>query len=223
MLTGELVRMKYGGAISLDMGQAVQKEKPKNWPRGVRISEMGGCERKQTLRLAGYRGEYPTPFDEKNFAAGNAWEDVIAALWAKEYPKEARRWIPVPTPYGTGEIDLYIPPENLIVECKTTTEQRASYLPNRENVTYVLKDTGEVLSFVVKYDPTLCEKLEVKMADIHRNSLAREVLPIPQGYRDDKFPCHWGHGSCAYYKYCWEEETAVEPRHTNLGRALRDS
>jgi hypothetical protein len=187
------------------------------WGRGVRMSEMGGCNRKQTLRLAGYRAEYPSVFDKERFEKGLLWEEIIAAVWESEYPGKVQRGVEVVTPYGTGEIDLWIPHLPHLVECKTTKPGNESYLPMTENVIqlqmylhffgapkgvkeaelcYALKNeddlyTSRVRSFSIDYDPELAVMLVDEAKNIHRHGLLKKILPIPVAYSKDRFPCAW--------------------------------
>lgn len=227
-------------------GTHVEQNLPKEardraWGRGVRMSEMGGCGRKQTLRLSGYKAEYPTAFDKERFQKGLLWEEIIAAVWDAEFPGLVKRGVEVISPYGTGEIDLWIPHLPHLVECKTTKPSNEPYLPMQEHMiqvqcylhffgkehgvtegelSYALKDEDDlyasrVRSFAVEYDPELASMLEDEMKRIHRHGLLKRVLPIPEAYTENRFPCAWrvgtpDAGSCAYYRRCWSE-SAVEP------------
>jgi len=227
-------------------GTHVEKNLPKQardraWGRGVRMSEMGGCSRKQTLRLSGYRAEYPSAFDKARFEKGLLWEEIIAAVWEAEFPGQVKRGVEVVSPYGTGEIDLFIPHLPHIVELKTTKPSNEPYLPMTENMIqvqcylhffgkelgvteaelcYALKNEDDlyasaVRSFAIEYDPELAEMLVEEMKKIHRHGLLKRVLPIPEAYTQERFPCAWrvgqpDAGACAFYRRCWGD-TPVEP------------
>lgn len=199
-------------------------------PGGIHLSEAGSCQRKQTLRILGYRAEAPSDGQQAIFNAGVVWEDYIGRLWAEKYPRQIRRQIPVPTPYGTGYLDLWIAPEKKLIEVKTTRSHRWGFLPLSEHVAqvqlylhfwgiaheataelaYVLKESGEILSIPVIYDAALAAQLEGNLQRVQDALGQKEVLPIPAGYVPGRFPCGWTGGRCAFWEHCWGA-TKAEP------------
>lgn len=197
---------------------------------GVRLSELGGCNRKQTLRLLGMKAEPIGDRQRAIFEAGTVWEEYIRELWkAALGAGSVTCAVPVHTPFGLGEIDLFIPALTKIVEVKTTTNKSRDFLPQETNVAqillyehyygieelgldadqidgelvYVIKETGEVLSYAIRYDPAKVAFLQTDADLITRSVAKREPLPIPDGYRPNGFPCGWTDGHCAYYEHCW--------------------
>jgi hypothetical protein len=138
-------------------------------PREIRLSAAGGCPRKQTLRILGYPADEPDTQQLSIFQTGHYWEDYIAQLWESRYPGQVQRQVPVDTKYGTGHIDIWVEPLRHLVESKTTKAARRADLPLAEHVdqvhlylhfwgqargataeiAYVIKETGEVLTFPV--------------------------------------------------------------------------
>jgi hypothetical protein len=197
---------------------------------GVRLSELGGCNRKQTLRLLGAKAEPITDRQRAIFEAGKVWEAYIRDLWRDALgPGAVACGVPVKTPFGMGEIDLFIPGMSRIIEIKTSTSKSRDYLPNEGNVAqlllylhfygieelglrvneisgelvYVLKDTGEVVSCPVGYDHAKVNALIRDAGLITKAVAKRENLPIPMNYRPDRFPCGWQDGRCQYFRECW--------------------
>lgn len=189
----------------------------------IRLSEAGGCARRQTLRILGYPA---APHSERQlaiFSVGDLWEDWLAAIWQRRYPGQVERQVGVPTPFGTGHIDLWVAPERLIVECKTTREASRPYLPLAEHVSqvtlylhywglerdaaaeiaYVLKETGEVISIPVEYDADRAARLVRRLERIQQAVTAGTPLPVPTRYAADRFPCAWKDGRCQYWQHCW--------------------
>jgi len=193
-------------------------------PREIRLSEVGQCARRQTLRILGYPADPPTPTEQSVFATGHRIEDFVYRLWARRYPRRVRRQVPVRTPYGTGHIDLWVAPERKIVEVKSTTQARIPDLPLAAHVdqlhvyqyfwgarrgatlelAYVIKETGEVQAIAVPYDPARARQLVVTLIAIQGAvTLTQEPLPVPDDYTPFQFPCAWGRGRCPYWRHCW--------------------
>jgi hypothetical protein len=198
-------------------------------PREIRLSEVGGCARKQTLRILGYTATEPTETQPSIFASGHEHEERVFHLWATRYPRLVRRQIRVRTPYGTGHIDLWVAPERLIVEVKTTTLKMHDRLPlpahvdqvlmylhfwgrardAQAEIAYRLKETGEILSFAVDYDPDRVATLLRTLGAIESAVSVEEPLPIPDGYTAFAFRCAWGTGRCPFWDHCWGTDAAV--------------
>lgn len=203
-------------------------------PSEIRLSEAGSCGRKQTLRALGYK---PAEADERAlsiFQSGDEHEDAIYHLWAARYPRRVRRQMQVVTPYGTGHIDIWASNLRHIVESKSTTEKNRHRLPmdshvaqvqmylhfwgNKRNATveiaYRIKETGQIVSIPVQYDPELAELLIRNLQSIQGAIFAREPLPIPEGYGPVAFPCSWyANGEvkrCPFWEYCYGAEATHE-------------
>ncbi|BDG61893.1 PD-(D/E)XK nuclease family protein [Caldinitratiruptor microaerophilus] len=201
-------------------------------PSEIRLSEAGGCPRKQTLRILGYPAEEVTDRQLGIFEAGDYWEDYLFHTWSELYPRRVRRQVPVRTPYGVGHIDLWVAPERHIVECKTTQAKSRDYLPMDQHlaqvqmylhfwgrhrsataeVAYVIKETAEVVSFPVQYNRYWAEELEEGLRRIAQHVTEGRPAPVPEGYSPDSFPCGWGDGRCPYWSHCWgDDDIRVAP------------
>lgn len=198
-------------------------------PREMRLSAVGGCARQQTLRMLGYPATEPTETQLSIFASGHEHEDRVFRLWAARYPRQVRRQIRVRTPYGTGHIDLWVAPERRLVEVKSTTLKMRDRLPlaahvdqvlmylhfwgrardAQAEIAYRLKETGELLSFAVDYDPDRVATLLRTLGAIESAVSVEEPLPIPDGYTAFAFPCAWGTGRCPFWDHCWGADAAV--------------
>lgn len=193
-------------------------------PTEIRLSEVGQCSRRQTLRILGYPPESPTDEQLAVFHTGHQWEERVFRLWADRYPRRVIRQIRVKTPYGTGHIDLWVAPLKKIVEVKTTTRKMRDHLPLESHVdqlhmyqywwgarrgatlelAYVIKETGEILSMPVPYDIARARSLVANLIAVQGAAeLTREPLPIPEEYTAFAYPCGWGHGRCAFWTHCW--------------------
>ncbi len=193
-------------------------------PREIRLSEVGQCSRRQTLRILGYPADTPTDKQLSIFDTGHRIEDFVYQLWAARYPRRVLRQIQVKTPYGTGHIDLWIPPERKIVEVKSTTRARIADLPLDSHVdqlhmyqyywgakrhaglelAYVVKETGEILPFQIPYDVTRARQLIANLIAVQGAvAMTREPLPVPAEYTAFSYPCSWGAERCAFWTHCW--------------------
>jgi hypothetical protein len=209
---------------------------------GIRLSETGKCPRLQALRILKAPGD-PYTGTSAPMTAGKNWEDYIRLVWRDAYP-DTQASIPVETPYGVGEADLFIPSLRKLVEVKSTTADRAQWLPDAEHVSqlmlyghfwprgdgapwvpdmelaYCLRDTGEVVSIVVPYDAAYAQALVGILDQIHLGIQKGQPLPIPLGYKGDKFPCSWRYGTpdagrCRFWINCWQANPSsgqLEPR-----------
>ncbi|WP_020373833.1 hypothetical protein, partial [Sulfobacillus thermosulfidooxidans] len=206
-------------------------------PHEIRLSATGGCPRQQTLRILDYEAEPPSVQQLSIFHAGHYWEDYLASLWEARYPGQVNRQVTVETAWGTGHIDLWIEPIHHLVECKTSTSKRRDDLPLEEHldqvnlylhfwgndhqataeIAYVLKDTGEVLTFPVTYDP---DRIPVLLDRLQRMIIAvtidEEPLPIPDDYAPARFPCAWrtptgGWRRCEFWRACWTHSPSSKP------------
>jgi len=197
-------------------------------PRDIRLSEAGQCPRRQTLRALGTPAAPPTARELAIFAAGHWIEDRLLAHWEARYPGQVQKQVEVHTPFGTGHIDGYVEPLRHLVECKTTTAKHRGDLPFASHVdqvtlylhfwgnarqataeiAYYLKDTGEVVSVPVAYDPARAQALLRSLAAVQvAITLTRTPLPIPAGYAPTRYPCGWetpdGPGRCPFWTACW--------------------
>jgi hypothetical protein len=198
-------------------------------PREIRLSAAGGCPRKQTLRILGYPADEPDTQQLSIFQTGHYWEDYIAQLWESRYPGQVQRQVPVDTKYGTGHIDIWVEPLRHLVESKTTKAARRADLPLAEHVdqvhlylhfwgqargataeiAYVIKETGEVLTFPVVYEPARIPRLLAALNAIMVAVTVDETpLTVPRDYQPHQFPCGWftadGHlHRCKFWRHCW--------------------
>lgn len=216
-------------------------------PREVRLSEIGLCDRRQTLRMLGYEPEQPDARQQSIFQAGEEHEDTIYALWAQRYPRRVRRQVPVRFAYGTGHIDIWVSPLKRIVESKSVKATSRRYLPMAHHtwqvkaylhlwgrkhdataeIAYRLKETGEILSFPVtcdEEDASLIEDRILAMVDARDRGTP---LPVPPSYRPDRFPCAWEDRitgelvTCPFWKHCWAQN--VSRREVEDGRKTREA
>lgn len=208
-------------------------------PREIRLSAAGGCPRKQTLRILGYPADDPDTQQLSIFHAGHYWEDYIASLWEAQYPGQVARQVPVETKYGTGHIDIWVEPIRHLVESKTTRLARRDELPLDEHVdqvtlylhffdrgataelAYIIKETGEILTFPVVYDPARIPRL---LAALNAITVAvtvdEEPLAVPYDYQPHRFPCAWftagGHlKQCEFWAHCWENSPSATETDTD--------
>ncbi|WP_053958024.1 hypothetical protein [Sulfobacillus thermosulfidooxidans] len=201
-------------------------------PHEIRLSATGGCPRQQTLRILDFPHDPETPEQLSIFHAGHYWEDYLASLWEQQFPGGVNRQVTVDTPYGTGHIDLWIEPIHHLVECKTTTASNVAHLPLEEHldqvnlylhfwgnaqqataeIAYVIKETGNILTFPVTYDPDrippLIETLQAIQVAV---TFDQTPLPIPDGYHPAQFPCSWrkkdgSWAHCGYWRLCWQAD-----------------
>ena len=193
-------------------------------PREMRLSEVGQCSRRQTLRMLGYPAEEPTPQQLSIFDTGHRLEDFVYQLWARRYPRRVLRQIRVRTPYGTGHIDLWVVPERKIVEVKSTTRARRADLPLESHVdqlhmyqyfwgarhhatlelAYVVKETGEIVPFPIPYDGARARQLIANLIAVQGAvEMTREPLPVPREYTAFRYPCSWGAERCTFWTHCW--------------------
>lgn len=192
------------------------------------MSEAGQCPRKQTLRALGYDADAPDQRALSIFRSGDEHEDALYALWASRYPRKVRRQILVRSPFGTGHMDIWVAPLRHIVESKTTTEKSLPYLPMKSHVAqvqmylhywgnahgataeiaYRIKETGQILSYPVVYDPALAQELVQGLQIVQAAIRGKTPIPVPDEYQAFRFPCAWGKpggnmGHCPYWEHCW--------------------
>ncbi len=205
-------------------------------PHEIRLSEAGQCPRRQTLRALGYVATPPTLREMAIFETGHLAEERITALWEKQFPvpDQLVREVEVRTEFGVGHIDLWIEPIKHIVECKTTTEKRLKDLPLQSHVaqvtmylhfygnergataeiSYLIKETGEIKSFPVTYDRQYARQLIVGLMEVQAAiTMLREPLPIPEDYQATSYPCAWytpqGLRRCGFWEHCWGSQVAT--------------
>ena len=223
---------------------ALQKEKyqtelagPSKFdPHEIRLSEAGQCPRRQTLRALGYVSTPPTLREMAIFETGHLAEERITALWEKQFPvpDQLVREVEVRTEFGVGHIDLWVDPIAHLVECKTTTEKRLKDLPLSSHVAqvtlylhfygnargataeiaYLFKETGEIRSYPVVYDPALARQLIVGLMEVQAAiTLLKEPLPIPDDYQATAYPCAWhtpqGLRRCGFWDHCWGSQVTT--------------
>lgn len=212
-------------------------------PHEIRISELGGCLRKATLRILDYPADSPTEQQLAIFAAGDAGEARVVRLWMDRFPRQCRRQVPVSWSLpdgtrGTGHIDLWVSPLRRIVESKTTKAASRPYLPLPEHVlqvtgylhwwgiehgareaeiAYLIKETGEIVSFIIPYDPERARELVDRAMTIAAAVRAGEPLPIPADHVPSRFPCSWttqdGQTAfCPFWRTCWGETAPEEEK-----------
>lgn len=199
-------------------------------PHDIRLSELGSCLRKASLRILDFDSEQTTLEQESIFLSGDEHEDHIARIWQDLYPRQVMRQVKVPHPFGRspGHIDIWVAPLKHIVESKSTTKKNLHRLPfdsHRDQVllylhfwgnargataeiAYRIKETGEVKSIPVVYDEArVKELLGYGQGLLHSVSLG-EPMPIPEGYAPQAFPCSWrSEGevkTCPFFRHCWE-------------------
>jgi len=200
---------------------------PKFHPGEIRLSEVGACQRKASLRLLGREGAKPDLTQESIFASGDEHEERIAALWEAEFPGAVERQVQVASPFGVGHMDIWISPIRHYVEAKSTLLKHRRYLPFRSHVeqvtlylhyyivprggtaeiAYRIKETGEIVSVPVAYDADLAAQLVDRL---QRLADARDLgvaLPIPDDASPDRFPCGWMRDgklvTCEFWHECW--------------------
>ncbi len=208
-------------------------------PHEIRLSEAGQCPRRQTLRALGCVPTPPSLREMAIFETGHLAEERITALWDAQFPGQLQREVEVQTEYGVGHIDLWVEPIKHLVECKTTTEKRLKDLPlsshiaqvtmylhffgNAQNATaeisYLIKETGEIHSYPVTYDRQLARDLIVGLMEVQAAIvMARKPLPIPEDYQATHYPCAWytpqGLQHCPFWDYCWGQQLTTEPEKT---------
>lgn len=205
-------------------------------PTEIRLSEVGGCARKQTLRALGYEAEEPDERSLSIFESGDQHEDAIYHLWADQYPRRVRRQIKVQSPFGVGHIDIWVAPIKHLVESKSTTEKSRARLPLQSHIdqvtmylhfwgqprgataeiAYRIKETGEILSFPVEYDEERAALLVKRLGDIQAAiHLFRTPVPVPDGNGPTHFPCAWptsaGMARCPFWQHCWGYGVEAQP------------
>ena len=203
-------------------------------PKEIRLSEAGQCPRRQTLRALGFVATPPTLREMAIFEAGHRAEEEITEMWEAQFPGQTEREVEVHTEYGVGHIDLWIPPIQHIVECKTTTEKRLGSLPLSSHVAqvtmylhfwgndrgataeivYKIKETGEMKSFPVAYNRQLARELIVGLMEVQAAiQISQEPLPIPDEYQATSYPCAWytpqGLRRCGFWEHCWGSQATT--------------
>lgn len=216
-----------------------RKEERKFAPGEMRLSEAGLCPRRQTLRMLGCEADETSLQQESIFRAGEEHEDAIYLLWASIYPRRVKRQVQVKWWGGIGHADIWVSPLKLLVESKSCKMTAKPYLPQdhhvaqvqlylhfwgakrgaRAEIAYRLKQTGEILSFPIEYDPRRAAELEESLKQIHEAVRAGAPLAVPGEYRPSRFPCSWrtddGIVRCGYFAHCWtvDAETTVKAKH----------
>lgn len=126
--------------------QEAQRVRTPHLPQSAHIylSEATGCERKATLRLLRYPAAEHSYQSQLNIRGGLTGEEKVAVVLEAEGCTVVRQ-VGVQTEYGNGKIDLlvYAPSstheeDGVIVEVKTSTVDKAPWLPRREHVDQVL-------------------------------------------------------------------------------------
>lgn len=203
-------------------------------PHEIRLSEAGQCARRQTLRALGLVPTPPSLREMAIFETGHLAEDRITALWETQYPGQLLREVEVRTEFGVGHIDLWVDPIAHLVECKTTTEKRLKDLPlfshvaqvtlylhfygnargATSEIAYLFKETGEIRSYPVVYDPALARQLIVGLMEVQAAiTLFKEPLPISDDYQATAYPCAWhtpqGLRRCGFWDHCWGSQVTT--------------
>lgn len=206
-------------------------------PAEIRLSEAGQCPRRQTLRALGFVSTPPSLREMAIFETGHLAEERITDLWAQKFPLETlEREVEVRTEFGVGHIDLWVAPMTHMVECKTTTEKRLKDLPLQSHVAqvtmylhfwgnargataeiaYLLKETGEIRSYPVVYDPHYARELLIGLMEVQGAiTILREPLAIPDEYQATSYPCAWyspqGLRRCGFWDHCWGNKITTMP------------
>jgi len=199
-------------------------------PTEIRLSEVGHCLRRASLRILGYDSMPTTLRQESVFLSGDEHEEAIASLWEEAYPGEIDRQVEVQSPYGTGHMDVWVKSLRHYVECKSTTKKSVPYLPHEDYVdqvtlyhhyyiqptgggtaelAYRVKETGEIISIPVPYDPERAKRLIARLEDLQGAVAFGQPLPIPKGSSMDQFPCGYRDQAqewvpCPFWHHCWD-------------------
>lgn len=227
-------------------------------PAEIRLSEVGHCLRRASLRILGYEANAPSLRQESIFLVGDQQEEHIADLWEAAYPGEIDRQVLVSSPFGVGHMDVWVKPLRHYVECKSTTLKSVPYLPHEEYIdqvtlyhhyyiqptgggtaelAYRVKETGEILSIPVAYDPERAKRLVARLEELQDAVSFGQPLPIPKGYSLDQFPCGFRDAAgtwtpCPFWQHCWSADAndsddpkvqALVLRHRDLSLAYREA
>lgn len=153
-----------------------------------RLSETGWCRRGRVLRVLGYEAD-PVPDDVLGlFETGHVWEEWIHSLFREKYPRKTRTQVEVPTPYGTGHIDIYFPnpPDGnpRIIEVKAVRMGAKFYgLPKDEHIAQV----QSYLYFGRKYGI----KLDGRIVKLPENTTAEIVYVIRETLDIEPYPVYY--------------------------------
>lgn len=212
-------------------------------PHEIRLSEAGQCPRRQSLRALGFVSTPPSLREMAIFETGHLAEERITALWAQQFPHPDAlvREVAVRTEFGVGHIDLWVEPLHHLVECKTTTEKQIKRLPLASHVaqvtmylhfwgndrgataeiSYLIKETGEIRSFPVTYDRQYARQLIAGLIEVQAAiQITREPLAIPDDYQATNFPCAWhtpqGLRRCGFWDHCWGSQVTNALDHQDV-------
>lgn len=196
-------------------------------PGEIRLSEVGGCQRKASLRILGYSAETAGLQQESVFLSGDEHEEHIADLWRSRYPRRVLRQVRVPSPFGVGHMDIWVAPIRHYVESKSILAKHRKDLPRQEHVdqvlmyqhfwinahggtaevAYRLKETGEILSFPVRYDSERAALLVRRLEALQEARETGMPIPLPEDAYPDRYPCGYLRDGrlqpCPFWHTCW--------------------
>jgi hypothetical protein len=192
-------------------------------PRELRLSENEGCARRRVMRCLQKEQTHPlTIHDARNFEKGRAGEMWVENILAKALPggiiREAICLHPYGDPHGEGHIDIEYPTGNLLIEVKTTSEEKAAIgLPISSHVTQMQSylhfhrdangnqyNHGGILYLVlrrygiypvwypVNRVPEKGNAIEALMQNLWHNYVLKGIVPyVSQTAHPKAFPCMW--------------------------------
>lgn len=192
-------------------------------PRELRLSENEGCPRRRVFRCLEQEQTHPlTLHDARNFEKGRAGEMWVEAALSKALPggfiREAICLHPYGDPHGEGHIDIEYPTGKILIEVKTTSEEKAAYgLPVPAHVTQMQSylhfhrdavgkqyDHGGVLYLILRRHgihpawypvnrvPDAGSAIEALMHNLWHNHVLRGTVPfVSQAAHPKAFPCSW--------------------------------
>lgn len=192
-------------------------------PRELRLSENEGCPRRRVLRCLEREPTHPlTIHDARNFEKGRAGEMWVENILAKALPggiiREAICLHPYGDPHGEGHIDIEYPTGNLLIEVKTTSEEKAATgLPISAHVTQMQSylhfhrdaagkqyDHGGILYLILRrygiypvwYPVNRVQDtgnaIEALMHNLWHDHVLRGTVPyVSQAAHPKAFPCSW--------------------------------
>jgi hypothetical protein len=213
---------------------------PRYRPGEIRLSEVGTCQRKASLRILGRVPERDDLTQASIYLRGDEHEDRVAEMWEAAYPGQVERQLEVRSPWGTGHADLWVRPLGHMVECKSTDGRHRQHLPYPSHVAqvtiyqhyrpefrasaeiaYRFDGTGEIVSVPVAYDQALAEELVARLRRL-RDALDHGLpLEIPADAGPGAYPCAWTRDGvvrrCGFWQHCWTQETdTAHPVHQRL-------
>lgn len=222
----------------------LKQREPEEGHSALFLSESMGCQRKRLLRAEKYAETHPIPDENLGLMeTGNVWERWLGerldeAMGAENIQRQVR----VVTKYGAGgRMDflfrgfptLDITP--VIIECKVT--RKGAPIPKEEHIAqvqaylhfygrehgitdaelvYIYRETLEVNTLPIVYDPEKGAKIEADLQNLAAVLEAKELLPVDESYKDNKFPCYYRTRDyecyCPFWGHCWGAKVETEPK-----------